>query len=105
MDVEQNHTEMLAANSNYKLATTGTTSHAGTLYDNITLGNHCMYCSGISDPCGIETAAGVSSSRCLNFTTKEKIKIKKIKTQKKIMVKMIILGSKRTDVNIRFLRT
>ncbi len=67
MDVEQNYTQMVAANSNYKLATTETTSHAGTLYDTITEGNHCMYCSGI-DSSGNEPASGSSSSGCLNFT-------------------------------------
>ncbi len=66
--VEQNYTQMITANINYKLATTETTSHAGTLYDNITSGeNNCMYCSGI-DASGNEPTSGDSSSGCLNFT-------------------------------------
>lgn len=64
---EGNYSEQLALSVNNKLATTNTTIHAGTLADNLTIGNQCMYCSGITSN-GIETASGVSSSSCLNVT-------------------------------------
>ncbi len=65
--VEQNYTEMVANNSNFKFATTATTSHSYVVFDNITFGDNCLYCSFIDDD-GNEPAGGVSSSGCLNVT-------------------------------------
>jgi hypothetical protein len=65
LDHDWNYTTTVANNSNYKFATTETTSHAYTVYDNISLGNHCLYCSFI-DSDGNELAT--SSSGCLNLT-------------------------------------
>lgn len=67
LDVEQNYTEMVAADSNYKLSTTETTSHSYTVYDNISTGSHCLYCSFV-DADGNGAASGTSSSGCLNLT-------------------------------------
>ncbi len=67
LEVEQNYTEMIANNSNFKFATTETTSHAYTISETITEGNHCLYCSFI-DESGNEPKGANSSSGCLNFT-------------------------------------
>ena len=60
-----NYTTMIADNANYKFATTETTSHSYLIYDNISVGNQCLYCSFI-DATGNEFAN--SSSGCLNLT-------------------------------------
>lgn len=67
LDVEQNYNEMINVNINYKLATTETTDHSFTLYDNISVGTHCLYCSFI-DSDSNEPSAGTSTSGCLNLT-------------------------------------
>ncbi len=67
LDVEQNYTQMIAANINYKFGTTDTTIHSFTVFDNISVGNHCLYCSFITSS-GTETATNTSSSGCLNIT-------------------------------------
>lgn len=60
-----NYTTMLAWNESSKLATTDTTSHAVTSYPfNITEGDQCIYCAGITDT--FETAT--STSGCLNLS-------------------------------------
>lgn len=74
LDTEQNYTEMIAANSNYKLATTDTTSHSGTLFDSITHGNHSLYISCISNG-NNETPPGVSTSGQLNLTLWENLTV------------------------------
>ena len=65
LDHDWNYTTTIANNSNYKFATTETTSHSYLVYDNISVGNHCLYCSFI-DADGNEFAG--SSSGCLNLT-------------------------------------
>ena len=65
-----NYTAMVADNINYKFATTETTSHSYLVYDNISVGNHCLYCSFI-DAAGREFAN--SSSGCLNLTRTKSI--------------------------------
>ncbi len=70
---EQNHTEMLAADINYKLKTTDSTSHDFLVYDDLPIGNDCLYCSWI-DGEGNEPGAGKSSSGCLNFTRVESLR-------------------------------
>jgi len=45
LDYVQNYSTMITANANYKLATTDTTSHSVTLYDDLNITNHTMYCS------------------------------------------------------------
>ena len=67
IDVEQNYTQMLAANANYKHPTTETPNQSNTLYDNITIGNHCLFSSWI-DANKNQPVSGDSSSGCLNFT-------------------------------------
>ena len=42
-----NYTTMVALNSNFKSATTETTSHAMTIFDNISVSSSCLYCSFI----------------------------------------------------------
>lgn len=64
IDLNYNYTTMVATNSNYKSATTDTTSHSYTIYDNISIGSHCVYCSFI-DASGNEHAN--SSSGCLGL--------------------------------------
>jgi len=48
LDHEWDYNTAVANNSNYKAATTETTSHSYTLYDNISVGNHYVYCSFIT---------------------------------------------------------
>lgn len=67
IDVEGNYTENINFNANTKSATTETTSHALTVYENISYGNHCLYCA-FADEQGNERNAGNSTSGCLNFT-------------------------------------
>ena len=64
LDHDWNYTYAVSQNPNYKFATTETTSHAYTVYDNISVGTHCLYCSFI-DASGNEYAN--SSSGCLNI--------------------------------------
>lgn len=70
LDVEQNYSQMVAANANYKFATTNTTSHSYVVFDNITVGDHCLHCS--FDPSAAsgfnQTASNESHSGCLNTT-------------------------------------
>lgn len=77
LDVEQNYTQMVAANSAYKATTTETTAHSYTLYDSITRGTHCVYCSFI-DALGNEPAGSKSSSGCLNINMNRTINITNI---------------------------
>lgn len=65
LDVERNYTEMLLYNIQTKAATTETTSHSITLFENISLGEHCVYCSFIT-PSGIGGESG-----CLNISRKD----------------------------------
>ncbi len=67
VDIEQNHSEMIASNPDFKFATTDTTDHAYTIAGLITKGNHCLYCS-FKDPDGNGPAGANSSSGCLSFT-------------------------------------
>jgi len=60
-----NYSDTIALDSNYKLATTETTSHSYTVYDDFSEGNYCLYCSGI-DLAG--NGGDNSSSGCLNFS-------------------------------------
>ncbi|MBW2993681.1 hypothetical protein KY317_03855 [Candidatus Woesearchaeota archaeon] len=62
LDKNYNYTTTIAENSNYKFATTDTTSHSYTVFDNITIGNHCLYCSFIDDN---SNEFANSSSGCL----------------------------------------
>jgi len=64
LDVEGNYSENIAFDSRTKSATTETTSHAMTLFQNISEGNHCVYCSFI-DEYGNGEVGGKSSSGCL----------------------------------------
>ena len=66
VDVEGNYSENIAFNSNTKFATTDTINQAGTIFENISLGDHflCISCIG-SD--GIETGSGNCSAK-LNIT-------------------------------------
>lgn len=66
LNISQNYTEMIAADSNYKLATTETTSHSFTLYDTINLGNQKVHISCV-DTNGAGRAAGVSDSGALEL--------------------------------------
>ena len=59
-----NYTTMVALDSNYKSTTTNTTSHSYTLYDSLSFGNQCVYCSFVKSDGTGELAA--SSSGCLN---------------------------------------
>ena len=63
--LDLNYTAMVENNSNYKSATTDTTEHSYIVYDNLTGGSQCLYCSFISSE-GIEIKN--SSSGCLNIT-------------------------------------
>jgi len=60
-----NYSTMVAYEPNYKFATTDVTEHAYLIYDDIPIGNSCLYCSFI-DASGNEFAN--SSSGCLNLT-------------------------------------
>lgn len=61
----QNYTTMLNANSSYKASTTETNSHTFTVGEEITYGNHCLYCAFIQSN---GTESTLSDSGCLNFT-------------------------------------
>ena len=61
----QNYSTMVAANINYKSATTDTTSHSFTLYDNLTFGDQALYIACISST-GYENAT--SQTGDLNIT-------------------------------------
>lgn len=65
LDVDQNFTTMIATDSNYQSLTTDTTSHSMTITENITEGNHCLYCAFINGD-GVESSN--AQSGCLNFT-------------------------------------
>jgi len=64
VDTNLNYSTAVATNPNYKFATTTTTSHAYTVFDTYTGGNHCLYvhCVNYADQ-NIDTSSG-----CLNFT-------------------------------------
>lgn len=66
-----NYTTMVADNINYKFATTEVTEHAYLIYDDIPIGNNCLYCSFI-DASGNEFAN--SSSGCLSISRVSAIK-------------------------------
>jgi len=62
VDNDWNYTVAYAADSNYQAATTETTDHAYTIYDDISNGQHCLYCYLI------DTSGNQGGSGCLNFT-------------------------------------
>ena len=64
---DQNYSSMTAENPLYKAATTETTSHAITVYDDLAVGDSCLYCSFI-DSVGNEQKT--SSSGCLKISRK-----------------------------------
>ncbi len=63
LDHDWNYTKTIANNSNYKFLTTETVNHSYQVYDNISAGTHCLYCSFI-DIWGNELSN--SSSGCLS---------------------------------------
>lgn len=67
IDVEGNYSSYIAFSENTKFATTDTTSQSGTLFENISLGNHCLYISCIDSNLN-EPNASQSTSGCLNIT-------------------------------------
>ena len=71
---EGNYTQQLAESSNNLLPTTEATLQAGTGNFNMSVGNQCMYCSGI-DASGNQPASGSSSSGCLNTSAVDNIQI------------------------------
>lgn len=64
LDSNQNYSTAIANNSNYKFATTNTISHAYTVFDNISVGNHCLYVHCVDST----NANADTSSGCLNVT-------------------------------------
>ena len=61
-----NYTAMVSLNANYKAATTDTVQHAYTVYDNISIGSNCLYCSLLSSPGNLENGAN-STTGCLSI--------------------------------------
>jgi hypothetical protein len=71
LDVEGNYSQITANNSNFKFATTDTTSQAfNTIpsFENLDSDEHCFYISCIDSNGLNETATNVSTSGCLNIT-------------------------------------
>jgi len=67
LDQNLNHTATIDLNENYLFATLNTVSHAYTVYDDISEGIHCLYCSFI-DELGNEYANSTSGCLQVNLT-------------------------------------
>lgn len=71
LNVEGNYSQIIAADPNFKFATTDTTSHSfNTIpsFEDLPTGNNCFYVSCIRSDGSGESVSGASTSSCLNTT-------------------------------------